>query len=48
MKAKIYGAMAKQVPQVIRTVLGKALMSFQDGKITRAEVNEILKKNFSD
>jgi len=48
MKKKIYAAMAKQVPQVIRSVLGKALMSFQDGKITRPEVNDILKKNFSD
>lgn len=48
MHDKIYGAIGKDLPKVIREVVGKALMSFQDGKATRAEVNDVLQKNFSD
>lgn len=48
MKNKLHAAIGKDLPRVLREVIGKALMSFQDSKITRSEVNEILQKNFSD
>lgn len=48
MKGKLHAAIGKDLPKVLREVIGKALMSFQDSKITRGEVNEILQKHFSD
>lgn len=48
MKGQIFEEMAGKLPQMIRQVLGKALTRFQDGKVTRDEVNNILRKSFSD
>lgn len=47
-KRELFKEMGSQIPQVIRDVLGRALVGFQDGTVTETEINDILQKNFSD
>ena len=45
---KIYTAMNKQVPAKMRSVIKNAIASFRDGKVSKIDVENLLKKNFSD
>ena len=45
---KIYKAMNKEVPAKMRSVIKNAIESFHDGRVSKNEVENLLKKNFSD
>lgn len=45
---KVYKAMNKEVPAKMRAVIKNAIHSFKDGKVSKSEIEALLKKNFSD
>lgn len=45
---KVYKAMNKEVPAKMRAVIKNAIHSFKDGKVSKNEIEALLKKNFSD
>ena len=45
---KIYQAMNKEVPSKMRSVIKNAIASFRDGIVDKGDVQQMLKKNFSD